>query len=165
MFAAIRNAAIAAITAVLVLGGAGQARADILYTVTTGFPASFSWETTTFLTPPTTPGVPVPVTGLVSCTLGPPGSSGPCPNTPSLEFLSASETEASVQATPFKSATAAFLTSDFGAVGSYCDVVLCLPAGADLTVRAVSAAPEPASLTLLALGLAGLGMVLRTRRV
>jgi hypothetical protein len=55
-----------------------------------------------------------------------------------------------------------FLPSDFGTVGTYTDA-FAGAARATLTVSEVSAVPEPASLPLLAVGLAGL-VLLRTRR-
>jgi hypothetical protein len=75
MSSTFRNAALATITAVPLLG-AGQARANILYTDTSPFPVTISWEAPTFITPPTSGQIPIP--GIVSCTI----SGGPCPGTP-----------------------------------------------------------------------------------
>jgi hypothetical protein len=74
-----------AVAAAPFLGGAGQARADIRYSASfPGLtPVTFSWETPTFITPPTSanPG-PVDIPGLVSST----AAGKPCTGTPFLEF-------------------------------------------------------------------------------
>jgi hypothetical protein len=157
MLSRFRNTALAAVAAALFLGGAGQARADILYSVSAlgfgGAHAAFSWEAPTFITPPTSGSV--DITGLVSCTV----AGQPCANTPTLTFLPGTPPvpdtiEALVVAGGFGFG-GFFLPSDFGAVGAYTDVFT--PSSATLTVSTASVIPEPSTWAMMLIGFAGLG--------
>jgi PEP-CTERM motif len=162
MFSAIRNAALGLTVALCALTAYPRAAdATVVYTLSGDDPSiggllSVIFSSSTFITPaPLTP-FPNLTTCIVEGTACNPATSGFA-----LDGLDPTQTNFFVHIAGGDSIVSTFLTSSVEAFGTYTS----LDRGGLVTLTvAAEAVPEPASLALFGVGLAGLGMVLRTRR-
>ena len=172
MFSAIRNTALTAVRKASILAAAlcalaaypTAADATVFYTLFGDSPIiggelSIMFSSSTFITPGSTN---TPFTNVTTCTVQGGACSLADPGSGFLldHFDNTTTNITIVSAINTSSTTSVFNTSSVGAFGTYTSLGLGL---VTLTVAATPA-PEPASLALLAVGLAGLGVVLRTRR-
>jgi hypothetical protein len=155
MFPTFRNAALAVITAGLALTSPARATVLVDYNFT-DFGIHVQFDTPTLLPSDTTSTFTLDNGGVTEFQYALPGSGGSCPldigfSAPCDAFLSPGNPTVTGGSSILISTGNPNVFTDFN--------------GGTLTFTQLAAAvPEPGPLTVLAMGLAGLGMVLRTRR-